>query len=771
MANAYDAANDDDTAGYQDPTDETDTVTPEDDNSDEAKDAFFRKARQWYRLDRQHLADWRKDAITWYDYRAGKQWSEADEQLLKEQGRPVVTFNRIAPTIDSVVGIEIGNRREVQYTPRQIGAAVPNEIITAAGEWVRDETDAETAESDCFGDTVTVGYGWTDTRMEYECDPDGMIEIEKLDPLEMLYDYSARKNNLLDARRMWRIREMPCSDAEALFPDADYGDLHAGWAKMEDPTKPHNADPDMAYNQGDQMGNDRDGDDEDKMITLVHVQWYEKEPYKQVAHTQELHDLGIAPPEMPPQAPMQPGQPPGPPPKMVHNVPQKDYQTLVDRVNGMATAQGKPEPKIIAAPMVRRVYKQAWIGRKVLTIEPNAYPKGFTWQCVTGNLDRNKGTFFGLVKPMKDPQEWANKWLSQIMHIMNSNAKGGILAEESAFANWKDAEKSWAKADRITKVADGTITGGKWAQKPATEFPSGFQALLQFAITSIPDVTGMSYEMLGTANRDQPGVLEDQRKQAGMTILAKLFDNLRRYRKNQGKVMLHFITEYLSDDRLIKIIGMKDADGNPNPDAQYVPLTKQPDFLEYDVVVDDSPTSPNQKEKIWQIIQAILPMFGASLSPETILALLKYSPFPSSVVRDLQDAHDKQQQAQQATEERQKQMMIEDHQAKMGKTQSETEKNTATAQKTMVDAHVNASTPIAPPQSQQGGSAQTAPPHPATTGAEVATAMANAQKSAQQARQASAMADLAEVKTQNAQLDTVQKVRQLNDPFAGVKVK
>ncbi len=55
-------------------------------------------------------------------------------------------------------------------------------------------------------------------------------------------------------------------------------------------------------------------------------------------------------------------------------------------------------------------------------------------------------------------------------------------------------------------------------------------------------------------------MLEYQRKQAAMTILATLFDALRRARKQIGRVRLYFIIQtYLSDGRLIRIVGDQGA--------------------------------------------------------------------------------------------------------------------------------------------------------------------------------------------------------------------
>jgi len=61
-----------------------------------------------------------------------------------------------------------------------------------------------------------------------------------------------------------------------------------------------------------------------------------------------------------------------------------------------------------------------------------------------------------------------------------------------------------------------------------------------------------------------------------------------------------------------------------------VPLTHDPKVAEYDVIVDESPTSPNMKERVFAILQELLPVLmkaGIPVPPE----VLDYAPIPSSL--------------------------------------------------------------------------------------------------------------------------------------------
>lgn len=570
-------------------------------------DGLFNKLKGWCREDIEKTAKWRSEAREDYAFEAGDQWSEEDKGVLRDQLRPVITMNRIAPIIDSVSGSEVSNRQEVQYIPREQGDVQVNEILTAAAKWFRDECDAEDEESDAFRDMLICGMGWTETRLDYEDNPDGEPRIDRVDPLEMVWDHSARKRNIVDGRRVFHIRrDIPIEEARALCPNDDFedADYNATWADIELDKKDDHENDGKFYNKPDQEV-DAEGKQE-KRVTLIRAQWYEREPAFRVMN-------------------------PNDPSQMV-TIGKKQH----DMVQAAAKQAGMPA--IRSVRITRKVYKQAYLGRVLLEVSDAPCQDHFSFNAMTGKRDRNKNSFFGLVRSMKDPQRWANKWLSQTLHIMNTTAKGGIVAERGVFDNDAEAEASWAKQDAITWLKKGALAEGRYQQKPQGQFPVGFYQLTEMAISSIRDTSGVNVEILGMREADQAASLEAQRKQSSMVILQPMFDSLRRYRKNQGRLMLYLIQNYLSDGRLVKIVG--------DEGSQYVPLVHNEQVATYDVIVDDSPTSPNQKEAVWTMLQQILPAIAKIIPPQTYQALLKYSPLPSAVQQDINKSIGEAQQAQ-----------------------------------------------------------------------------------------------------------------------------
>lgn len=526
------------------------------------------------------LSGWRKEAKENYDMVAGdgRQWAKEDRAKLLEEERPCVEFNRLGTIVDAVSGSEVNNRQEVSYIPRVLGdvqkTGVAN-LRTAAAKWVRDNCDAEDEESDAFADVLISGVGCTYTRMDYEEEEDGKVVIERIDPLMLNWDPAARKKNLSDAKWISCKQRMRIEDVKERWPAK--ADEISSLEPEEEEGELHIVDPKNYYDD------DEKRDEARGLVDVIHHQWYVTESVYKV-----LDPVS--------------GQ--------ILTMPEEKFQVVT-----------KLFPQAKYAKQPRRKYMQAFIcGQTELEAGEAPCQHGFTYQVITGKRDRNKGYWYGLVRPMKDPQRWANKFFSQILHIINVNAKGGILYETGAVDNVRKLEEKWAKADSAIPLKAGGLA--KIMPKPTVQIPNSLFQLMDFSISSIRDSSGVNLELLGMVDREQAGVLEEQRTKAGLTILAPFFDSLRLYRKRHGRVLAYFINEYISDGRLIRVAGPQGE--------QFIQLMKQPDDVDYDVVVDDAPTSRDTKEKAWMALQMIIPMFvqsGAQVPPE----VFDYAPLPDSL--------------------------------------------------------------------------------------------------------------------------------------------
>jgi len=591
-----------------------------------------------HRADADHTKDWRAHAEEWFLFRAGEQWTAEDRALLNSQQRPHIVFNRVLTILKAVAGMEINGRHEITFIPRGTQDTAVNEVLSSASKWMADECDGEDEESSAFDDTCTCGMGWCESRMSYEDDPAGLYVEDCIDPREMYWDRTSSKKNLSNARRLSRMRRMPLSDGLALFPGKTVEQLDATWADQGVSDYPKKTIEEKRKRDGDNSSM-QEYDDHCE-VTIVQMQWYERETYWIVADVQTNTKAELS---------------------------DSEYQRFVSRMKVL----GMP---VHAAKMMRKVYKQAWLGGELLEKAGPAPIKGkFSWDCITGEYDKVKKEWFGLVKVMRDPQMWANKWLSQILHILNTTAKGGILAEISAFDDQREAEEGYARPDTVTWLADGALSGDKpkLMAKPGAGMTEGYLGLMTFAISSIKDVTGINLELLGQQDQNQPGIIEAMRKQAGMTVLATLFDSLRRFRKNVGRSRLYFIQNFLSDGRLIRVA---------KPDnVQAVALAKEKTTGLYSVIVDDTPTSPNQKEANWAIIQPLLGVFKDQLmaNPQVFAMLLEYSPLPNRIVEAIKAFITKQQQDPTAQQDQQlmKHLTVQKAVSEISKNQSIAEMN------------------------------------------------------------------------------------------------
>ena len=530
------------------------------------------------------LPKWRREAREMYNFEAGEQWNEDDKTALAEQNRPAVTFNRVAKVIDAASGNELVSRQEARYLPRNATDtdAVQAEVWNAAAKYFRDHCNAEDEESDAFRDTLICGMGWTETKVDFSEDPDGMIVIERVDPLEMRWDLGSKRRNLVDSKFRLREKWVPGDEVRRQWPKANLG--------MEDLTyldelwmeEPHDADNAWKYEGLDAGTYARGYNPATKEYRIIFLEWWEYENYNRYVTVDGTLE-------------------------------ETDDQNRIVR-----DSFGEPR----AVKQRRKRFYRAVVGGQSLLEKGEILGNDWTYHCITGKRMRrgNSTTWFGLMKPMKDPQMYANKFMSQMMHVWNSNTKGGFFYETNALADPVKAREDLSRPEGMVELNPGGLA--KVQERAQFQVPANLDRLMQYAISAIPDVSGVNLEFMGLANREQAGVTEHARARAAFGILAVLYDALRLYRKIQGKYMLVIMSKYLADGRLIRIMG-------PEGPA-FVRMTKQQGDPKYDVVIDDQPSSPNEKMEVWQLMTQLLPVFkdqGVPVVPE----LLDYLPLPASL--------------------------------------------------------------------------------------------------------------------------------------------
>lgn len=551
-------------------------------------DLFIRLKNKFYAC-RNAKEDWYTLAKEAYSLYHGDQWCKQDIESLKCKGRPYLTFNQVMPLINSVIGSEINNRRTIKYIPREVGDVKSNELLSSVADWFRNEANGAITDTEIFKDSLITGMGWGEITLDYANSLSGKPVIKRLDPFKMVWDADAALSNITDAKYLFYINTLPLETLKLMFPRVEE---HEFW--IDDKNE------DALLESSDQF-NEKVRD----FGTVIEARY--KELDKVITYFDVFSKKEVTVPI-----------------KEYKNISKKYFEEYGIELTGFEHYQ--------------EVVRRAFLGStKILEeVDSPLAPNGhFGWVCMTGYFDNINKRYYGLVKSIKDAQLCINKFFSEAVYNMNSQGKGGLFVEKGAVDNFDEFRSTVNFVDELTILNNGGLN--KIQPKPSGQISPALSSLLNFSEGQMSRVTGISQEFLGTREINQPGVLEAHRKQSSLNILAPLFDNLKMYRKMQGEIILYLIQNYLSDGRLVRILG--------NDKEQYVSLIKEEvSNKEYDIIIEDQPLAFNDSERNFQIITQLLPMIQQFMTPDIMLEIMRHSPLPSDLVDGLRNAYTKQQQ-------------------------------------------------------------------------------------------------------------------------------
>ena len=591
--------------------------------------------------------------------------------VLDKGRKRMVVFNKVKPYVDSVAGFMIQLRRKPNYqsvNTDSIEQQEFSEYMNGISDYVRQNGNFDQIESQQDKEMLITGYGAVDTNVLYSENPDGEVREELINFNEVYWDPQSKEKNLLDSRWVFRRKKYNIKEALKIFKGSDPGDFD----------RVHEQDDNFHYNpDGGEYDKISFGGaaEEEELVQVYYYQWWDLETYYRARNPlYELDDSNL----VTTLAQL-----------MVSAKGIREEQTDNPDVNDYFEFDPLDE-FLVMTPSIKRdmealfdrfgisldyqeylkkvYYTSVNSSKKVFKKFKSPHQQGFTIKFKTGDYDQNNRRWFGMVASLKEPSKYMNKSLTEILYVIASNSKGGIMYEESAVEDPARFEQQYAQTKSAIKVNDGAISGGKFFPKAQAALPSGYENVYALSNNSMGEVSGINKEFLGSAENKQVSALfESQRINQVVSALACYFDSIVLFQKEHARMIVSFVKILAenSEGRLIKIIGTDGA-------ARFEPLLQERLAAEYDVDITETPASVSQKQETLEVMMAMadkLALMGQNIYP----IVIQYLPISASDKQKLIESLspppvDPAQVAQQQEEERQvKETLIAAQQASIAK--------------------------------------------------------------------------------------------------------
>lgn len=529
-------------------------------------------------------------------YEGSAQWIEEDRLKQQADLMPVITINKTAPVVDSISGFEIQNRTEVQYVPRMTDEEQEgfSDMVNSSVEYIEQDSNVAHYNSLAFLDMLICGVGITNTNISYDFNPDGEVRVERIFPGFGLWDIAARQKNLTD--RNWNA-VVKIVDEDTLKEELELGD--------GDPIPIATGASDAKFLEYFNVSLR-----ERKIAVIYEYEWREKRKIYRVANTLSQFKGD---------------------PEFLQNYakaageeydfdPQRDQIIWLERGK---FSKLKKEFEALGLPLQydrpsRYKYnRMVFVGDTVIERSENFSQAEFATQFMTGKYSESNQCFYGVLRAAKRAQRLLNQAVSDFQGYLRTIPKGGVNIEEDAVSDIKGFKATYTKAREVTVFAPGALMNGKMQPKQAAQVPPGLLEMIQYASSALLEVAGVTPEFMGQMDsQDMTGVLQAQIVRQGLTVLAHYFDAKQFYMIKQGKLFIDCV-RILAENapgRLIRNVTGKES-------AKYLPLLKDNIASEYDVIVEEVPQTPSERQETFQKLMELAGLLapqGINIAPIAI---------------------------------------------------------------------------------------------------------------------------------------------------------
>lgn len=554
-----------------------------------------------------------------HKYVAGPgQWDAEDRDRQQRRERPALEMNKIISVINAISGQEIVERFRPKVFPRRKEAAAWAQINDEMLRWQRDESESEHEETLAFREMAITGYGVVHKYFnELEGDGEGRVMDEQIPVWEMIWDPAARKSNLVDRRWHMRGKYIPMDEFLSEWGDSEekeaselvkrltYDNGMLGGRSSVEATDADSRSP-RRWSWGSIAQHIRAHNPLDDEVFVVEYEWRERVFAWKAAMPRQLEGL----PQLMAQlmADVQAGAiPPEQAQQMAAGMRDQilaDTALVIYDTYAEFNAARKLYEEIVGEKFVdfaktpKWKYQYAFLAWDVPLERGERFAPTWTYEFLTGfpYPDREKTTFYSCVDIMAGPQDWRNRFFSLALTMLATSPKGTLFLERSSVRSPDILADQFAKPGGMVFVDDGFFSQKRYEFLQPPRFPEFIQSFIDYAERGITDAIGMNPISLGQGQdlRRISGNVVQSVKQASITILALLFDSLRRFRKRSGRLSLTFLMHFYDEDTYAQVI-----DGEQ---VAFLPSKELWDGLPLDIKVDEEQSSVSEMMETWDFL-------------------------------------------------------------------------------------------------------------------------------------------------------------------------
>ena len=184
-------------------------------------DTTLAEARRFWKIVKDHPMEktFREQALVNIKYFTGEDqgWDEDGSRAkLEKEGRPSLTLNRTHPIIRLICGAR--PKLRVTYVPAEQGKEDTASILASCKEYVDDYNKWQYQEDDLLLKALIVRRGIISIMPDYERDPRGEIKLSLENPANVYLDPDSEERDRTDMQRMILIKHVTIAEAKRMFP-------------------------------------------------------------------------------------------------------------------------------------------------------------------------------------------------------------------------------------------------------------------------------------------------------------------------------------------------------------------------------------------------------------------------------------------------------------------------------------------------------------------------------------------------------------------------